>query len=217
MTRRVGGPARTLPEGVYEDLLASRPSIVRELDELREVLEDRVGLASQALPVPGWSLALHCHYSRREIAAGIGYVTAGDKAISLQTGILKLEDERRELLFVTLDKSGKSFSPTTRYRDYASSPAVFHWETQAAASASRPSGAAMSRARPTAGPASCSCGRLPTRPSPSSARSPTSRTLATARSRSRGASRRRCRPSCTSSTPRCARGSPARARGGAQR
>jgi superfamily II DNA or RNA helicase/HKD family nuclease len=120
--------------------LVRRPAIVRELDELCEVLEDRVGLAGQTLPVRGWSLALHCHYSRREILAGIGYVTAGDKSISLQTGILKLEDEQRELLFVTLDKSGKSFSPTTRYRDYASSPERFHWETQAAASVTRASG-----------------------------------------------------------------------------
>ena len=119
---------------------AARPTIVRELDELREVLEDRVGLASQAQPVPEWSLALHCHYSRREIVAGIGYVTGGDKLIKLQTGILKLEDQKRELLFVTLDKSGKSFSPTTRYRDYASSPELFHWATQAAASVTRPSG-----------------------------------------------------------------------------
>src|SRR5690242_21494866 len=40
----------------------------------------------------------------------------------------------RELLFVTLDKSGKDYSPTTRYRDYAISPELFHWETQSAAS-----------------------------------------------------------------------------------
>ena len=100
----------------------ARPTIVRELDELREVLEDRVGLAGQVVPVPEWPLALHRHYSRREIAAGVGYVAAGAKLIKLQSGILKLEDQRRELLFVTLDKSGKSFSPTTRYRDYASSP-----------------------------------------------------------------------------------------------
>ncbi|MBA3821467.1 MAG: DEAD/DEAH box helicase family protein, partial [Deltaproteobacteria bacterium] len=58
---------------------AARPTIVRELDELREVLEDRVGLPAQVRPVPEWSIALHCHYSRREIVAGIGYVTAGDK------------------------------------------------------------------------------------------------------------------------------------------
>jgi hypothetical protein len=43
-------------------------------------------------------------------------------------------------MFVTLDKSGRSFSPTTRFRDYAISPELFHWETQAAASVDRPSG-----------------------------------------------------------------------------
>jgi hypothetical protein len=89
--------------------------------------------------VPEWPLALHRHYGRREIAAAVGHVEAGDKAVSLQTGILGLPNQR-ELLFVTLDKSGKSFSPTTRYRDYAISPELFHWETQAGASISRPSG-----------------------------------------------------------------------------
>ena len=53
--------------------------------------------------------------------------------------ILKL-DERCELSFVTLDKSGTGFSPTTRYKDYAISRDLFHWETQGAASVSRPSG-----------------------------------------------------------------------------
>jgi hypothetical protein len=118
---------------------AARPTIAHELDELCEVLSDRVGLADQVLPVPEWSLALHRHYSRREIAAAVGHVEAGAKNISLQGGILQLEGQR-ELLFVTLDKSGKAFSPTTRYRDYAISPERFHWETQAAASVTRPSG-----------------------------------------------------------------------------
>jgi hypothetical protein len=90
--------------------------------------------------VPEWPLALHRHYSRREITAGVRYVTSGDKVVNLQGCILQLKDTKRELLFVTLDKSGKSFSPTTRSRDYASSPELFHWETQAAASVTRPSG-----------------------------------------------------------------------------
>ncbi len=51
-----------------------------------------------------------------------------------------LPDEKREILLVTLDKSAASFSPTTRYRDYAISPTLFHWETQAAASVARASG-----------------------------------------------------------------------------
>ena len=120
--------------------LATTPAIVDELEELREVLEDRVTLPSQILPVLAWPLALHRHYSRREIAVGVGYVSAGDKSLNLQTGILKLKDTKQELLFVTLDKSSKDFSPTTRYRDYAISTDRFHWETQAGASVTRPSG-----------------------------------------------------------------------------
>ena len=120
--------------------IAAKPAIVREFEELREVLEDRVALAAQVYPVADWSLALHRHYSRREIAAGVGFVHAGDKSPTLQGGILQLKDVKRELLFVTLDKSGKDFSPSTRYRDYAISPELFHWETQGAASVERPSG-----------------------------------------------------------------------------
>jgi hypothetical protein len=40
----------------------------------------------------------------------------------------------------TLDKSGKRFSPTTRYRDYAVSPRIIHWESQSTTSAASPTG-----------------------------------------------------------------------------
>ena len=104
------------------------------------MLEDRVDLAVQNLPELEWPLALHRHYSRREIVAAVGFVKPGAKSKIPQGGVLKLEEKKRELLFVTLDKSGKDFSPTTRYRDYAVSPEMFHWETQSAASIARPSG-----------------------------------------------------------------------------
>jgi hypothetical protein len=119
--------------------LASRPGAVREFEELREVLEDRIPSPEDRYPVGEWPLALHRHYERREIVAAVGFVAAGAKAKLPQGGILRLEGQR-ELLFVTLDKSGRGFSPTTRYRDYALSRDRFHWETQSAASVTRPSG-----------------------------------------------------------------------------
>jgi superfamily II DNA or RNA helicase/HKD family nuclease len=125
-------------ESTINDLAASLP-LVQEFRELREVLEDRVEISQQVLPVPEWPLALHRHYSRREILAAVGYMQPGEKIIAHQGGILKL-DGQRELLFVTLDKSGKGYSPTTRYRDFAISPTLFHWETQGAASVTRDSG-----------------------------------------------------------------------------
>lgn len=119
--------------------LKSAPGIAQELDELTAVLEDRVALANDVYPVPEWPLALHRHYTRREIVAAVGFVRPGEKGVTPQGGILKLAGDR-ELLLVTLDKSGSSFSPTTRYRDYAMSPSLFHWETQSAASINRASG-----------------------------------------------------------------------------
>jgi superfamily II DNA or RNA helicase/HKD family nuclease len=120
--------------------LRASPSIVGELRELTQELAERVAIANETYPVPDWPLALHHHYSRREILAAVGFVATGEKKKALQGGILKLENRPCELLFVTLDKSGAGFSPTTRYRDYAISRELFHWETQAAASVSRPSG-----------------------------------------------------------------------------
>jgi superfamily II DNA or RNA helicase/HKD family nuclease len=120
--------------------LASRPMIVAEFGELREVLEDRVSLAADLYPVPDWPLALHRHYRRREILAAVQFVSPGGKKKVPQGGLLGFPDSKRELLFVTLDKSGKRFSPAIRYRDYAISPDRFHWETQNVASVSRPSG-----------------------------------------------------------------------------
>jgi superfamily II DNA or RNA helicase len=111
-----------------------------ELKELSSLLQDRVSLPHDVFPVAEWPLALHRHYTRQEISAAVGYVTPGEKSGVPQGGILKREQEKRELLFVTLDKSDRSFSPTTRYRDYATSPSLFHWETQSIASVNRPSG-----------------------------------------------------------------------------
>ena len=120
--------------------LFERPPIRDELSQLAGVLSERLGLAEEIYPVPSWPLALHRHYTRREIVAAVGFVKPGKKGVTPQSGILMLPDEKREILFVTLDKSASSFSPSTRYRDYAISPTLFHWETQSAASVSRASG-----------------------------------------------------------------------------
>lgn len=111
-----------------------------ELRDLADVLDDRLATANPIQPVVDWPLVLHAHYGRREIVAAIGYTIAGAKGRTPQGGILKIADKRQELLFVTLDKSHHSFSPTTRYRDYAISPELFHWETQSVASVDQESG-----------------------------------------------------------------------------
>jgi hypothetical protein len=43
---------------------------------------------------------------------------------------LRSEGERSDFFFVTLRKDEKTFSPETRYRDFALGSRRFHWETQ---------------------------------------------------------------------------------------
>ena len=45
-----------------------------------------------------------------------------------------------DLLFITLRKSEALFSPSTRYRDLALGPPLFHWESQSTTTASSPTG-----------------------------------------------------------------------------
>ena len=45
-----------------------------------------------------------------------------------------------DLFAFTLDKSVGGFSPTTRYRDYAISPELIHWESQSATAADSATG-----------------------------------------------------------------------------
>ena len=132
------GEVRSVGETIRA--MTEQPAIAAEIGELQEVLDERIAVSTAIYPVPEWPLCLHHHYSRREIVAGVGFVALGEKKKSLQGGILTLKDRPSELLFVTLDKAGAGFSPTTRYRDYAISPHLFHWETQGVASVSRPSG-----------------------------------------------------------------------------
>lgn len=134
-------PRGTVPtaEEILAPLRASAP-LTQELRELTTVLEDRTALPDDVFPIADWPLALHRHYTRFEIAAAVGYKRPGERGGVPQAGIFKVPGSQRELLFVTLDKSAKSFSPTTRYRDYAISPNLFHWETQSITSAQRASG-----------------------------------------------------------------------------
>ena len=60
---------------------------------------------------------------------GIG-ISTPDRQERPQAGVRWDEDTQTDLFFVTLEKSERDFSPTTRYRDYAISQHLIHWESQ---------------------------------------------------------------------------------------
>jgi superfamily II DNA or RNA helicase len=101
-----------------------------ELAELLQVLNDRTTHVTTPLdPFGAVPLRLHARYTRLEILAALGIGT-GVKPMTWQTGVLWDEISKTDLFAFTLDKSRGGFSPTTRYRDYAISRELIHWESQ---------------------------------------------------------------------------------------
>jgi hypothetical protein len=125
---QVAGRDMSLRDGAA--MLWAHLQVRRELDELFEVLEDRV---SHLTPDPGIlpdvPLHVHARYTRIEILAACG-VGVGARVMPWQTGVLYVEALPADLLAFTLDKTRGAFSPTTRYRDYAISRDLIHWESQ---------------------------------------------------------------------------------------
>jgi hypothetical protein len=64
----------------------------------------------------------------------------GDAPWIHREGVLWHEPSQTDLLFITLNKSEALFSPSTRYRDLALGPALFHWESQSTTTAASPTG-----------------------------------------------------------------------------
>jgi superfamily II DNA or RNA helicase len=120
--------------------LRSSPEARREFLELMEILRDKIRVHALDEPHrPDWPLYLHRQYTRVEVLTAVGFQTLESKATSRE-GRLWLADFNTELFFVTLDKSDKQFSPTTRYEDFAISPTRFHWQSQSTTSDHSPTG-----------------------------------------------------------------------------
>jgi superfamily II DNA or RNA helicase len=106
------------------------PQILAELAELFFVLRQRTDHLHLLMDEsPGVPLRVHARYTRVELLAAYG-VGDGATVALWQTGVQWLPDANTDLLAFTLDKTEGHFSPTTRYRDYAISPSLIHWESQ---------------------------------------------------------------------------------------
>jgi len=126
---QVVGKDATLEAGLA--LLWRHPQVRRELGELFDLLQDRIDhrhfeMGAPHGPVP---LRVHARYTRLEILAAF---QPADRArvAAWQTGVRWLPDAGADLFAFTLDKTSGQFSPTTRYRDYAISSRLIHWESQ---------------------------------------------------------------------------------------
>jgi superfamily II DNA or RNA helicase/HKD family nuclease len=119
--------------------LWAHPQLRAELVEVLELLPERVPYLEHPLGLPHVPLALDSRYTRTEILAAFD-VGEGAKPPTWQTGVWWEPRSRTDLFAFTLDKSVGGFSPTTRYRDYAISPELIHWESQSATAADSATG-----------------------------------------------------------------------------
>ncbi len=129
------------------EIVWAHPQVRAELLDLIEVLATRVDHVQQALVRhPDVPLHVHARYSRIEILAAFGI---GDhaKVAPWQTGVYWAKDAGADLFAFTLDKTTGQFSPTTRYRDYAISRELIHWESQSTTRADSETGQRYQRHR----------------------------------------------------------------------
>ena len=118
----------------------AHPQVRAELMDLLEVLAARVDHVQQALTRhPDVPLLVHARYTRLEILAAFG-IGEHAKVAPWQTGVYWAKDAAADLFAFTLDKTTGQFSPTTRYRDYAISRDLIHWESQSATRADSETG-----------------------------------------------------------------------------
>ena len=112
------------------DRLWPHAAVRSELCELFAALDSRSERFEDALyPGNDSPVALHAQYTGEEALLAFGEGSVG-KPPTRREGVRWLEHANADLLFVTLRKSEKTFSPSTMYRDYALTRTLFHWESQ---------------------------------------------------------------------------------------
>ena len=71
-------------------------------------------------------LDVYCNYSKDQILTACDFLSVG----SVREGVKYIEKKKIDILFVTLNKSDKDYSPTTMYKDYSLNEKLFHWQSQ---------------------------------------------------------------------------------------
>ena len=110
------------------------PELHKELEEILDLQFARFNVLPQKahLPYP-CALEVYCNYSRDQIFAALGL----EKPNSVREGVKYLHSRNShvvnldtDVFLITLNKSEKEFSESTRYEDYSIDKNLFHWQSQ---------------------------------------------------------------------------------------
>ncbi len=152
------GPAPTEASTTVEKMFfaalgkANRPmsefgEVIRQIwacgpvhDELRALLSELDNRRRRPThAIPSLPFRVHATYSRDEVSAGLSEFREG-KLLRTQGGVYRCQAHRCDVLYVTLEKDSKDFTPTTLYNDYPLSSTRFHWESQRSTRSDSPTG-----------------------------------------------------------------------------
>jgi len=121
-------------------ILWEHEQVRSELREVFDLLLDRIEhLAIPLADLPEVPLTVHARYTRLEILAA----SQSDDRVKVRPwreGTFHDHQLHTDFFVFTLDKTSGQFSPTTRYRDYAISRDLIHWESQSTTRAESPTG-----------------------------------------------------------------------------
>ena len=107
--------------------LSDSPVMLAELMELLRYKYDCIDFIDEPVAL-GFDcpLDLHCTYTRDQLLVALDFMNPN----SVREGVKWLPEKQIDVLFVTLNKSDKDYSPTTMYNDYSINEELFHWQSQ---------------------------------------------------------------------------------------
>jgi superfamily II DNA or RNA helicase/HKD family nuclease len=115
--------------------------LVGEIIEVMDLLINQIKFLEYKIdlgyPQP---LKIHGRYHRDQILAAFNVNQYESLGGAFGVGVFDVQDLKTELLFITLNKSEKDYSPSTLYKDYAINDVLFHWQSQNSSHESRGKG-----------------------------------------------------------------------------
>ena len=121
------------PQKAYTNIeeLASSPILLKEMKELLTYRFENIDFIDKKMDFSfDCPIDLHCTYSRDQILVALDFM----KPSTVREGVKWLPEKKIDVLFVTLNKSDKDYSPTTMYNDYSINETMFHWQSQSTTS-----------------------------------------------------------------------------------
>ncbi|WP_274967971.1 DUF3427 domain-containing protein [Succinimonas amylolytica] len=116
--------------------LVNNNIVLSEINELLRYNLNRIDFVDKSVLDYDIPLDLHCSYSRDQILVAMDDFAPHN----MREGVKYFSKFKTDVFLITLNKSEKEYSPSTRYQDYSINENLFHWQSQSTTSAESATG-----------------------------------------------------------------------------